>query len=485
MPVSLDLEELGDSLRNEDYRNGPEIAADLPRILQHLAETVDTAPMASLRVLVNLCADSDANRDAVSQHTALWKAIDPLLDPSEPSEPPQRVGILLAQFIYADPSQSRVWVQRVYHELPSVVSFVWGVADLDDYAPFVEFLAFFEAQVGGLPRDFGAWGDFVVRCVDGGDPDLLVSASDVLLRVTMVDDEPVPPGLNVRLIEAIDRVPEGDSAAAIQRKLFATSGNLTSMPSYHQEHDFHSVLDLAGGAYAQAAKAITVGNYVTSAARADEVWAQVPSDFVARFFGITITDVVQLQAVHMMTNLVTKAQVSQVLEHIDTIRLWAKIASDNRQYYPEISGLVSKFLRKLIRVGGDDAARELVAVVDDRHTKLALLEQAIAHGGPLDSALVADCFTLEPSETKVELLMEQVKVAGMLVHKAGSSLPQETLPGLESFLTALYEFLPSARDQPVYPAILNNSKFLAAAVASVPGISSTLDSLCLEVVKME
>ncbi|CAN3371895.1 hypothetical protein DIURU_004627 [Diutina rugosa] len=490
----MDLADLGDKLRDSEYRDGPEVREQWDRIVFSVVQGLDNEPNEALRCLINLTADSNTNRQQLVATPEVWRGVNRVF-----AEVPERATLLLLQFIYADEAHKLAWLGRIYPQVPSVSAYILKAdctQQLEARAGLVEWVKEVQATENHVPESqIPAWVSLIPQAIATNNDELMANLADIVLRATTIDDCKTVHGSNPGVITQIEAIPTSSSNyAVIARKLFAISGHLTSMPSYpvHEELD----LAIAGvqslhNPYSQAAWAITLGNYITSKQRAEEVWRHIdnPRQFIARYFDLAMNDVVQLQAVHMMTNLITSEYVDEVVtNHGETLERWCQISRTNAQLYPEISGLVNKLLRKLIRVGNADTTAKLIKLVEDKHTKLTLLEQSVHNDGKLDPQLLNSCFSWDEGEMPLEIVLEQIKLSGMVVHKVVTQnipISNEFYAGLKNFLAKLAELLPSAREEPSFKILSNNSRFVAALSSSLPQADTEIKALCAQILQNE
>lgn len=490
----MDLVELGDKLRDSHYRDGPDVRQQWDRIVFSIVQGLDHNANDALRCLINLTADSDTNRQQLVATPEVWRGVDRVF-----ADNAERATLFLLQFIYADDAHKLAWLGRIYSQVPSVLAYILKAdctEQLQARAGLVEWVKEVQATENHVPESqIPAWVSLIPQAIATKNDELMFNLADIVLRATMIDDCKTVHGLNPGVITQIEAIPQlSSNYAAIARKLFAILGHLTLMPLYPVHHELDAAI--AGvqslhNPYSQAAWAITLGNYITLKERADEVWRHIdnPRQFIARYFDLAMNDVVQLQAVHMMTNLITLEYVDDVVSHHgETLERWCQISRTNAQFYPEISGLVNKLLRKLIRVGSPETTAKLIKLVEDKHTKLTLLEQLVRTDAALDPQLLDLCFTWDDGEVPLEVVLEQIKLSGMVVHKVVTQhipVPKEFYAGLERFLAKLAELLPSTREEPLFKILSNNSRFVAALLSSLPEADADIKALCAQILQNE
>ncbi|KAI5949237.1 hypothetical protein KGF57_004835 [Candida theae] len=108
--------------------------------------------------------------------------------------------------------------------------------------------------------------------------------------------------------------------------------------------------------YVFAVCCIAIGNCIESDATRESTYDLVDARFglkdnlVNAFFKeFKITDVIQIQAIHMWTNLMDVRLADKIITHYQSeLIALNSIVLDNSQYYREISALYFKFLRKLL-----------------------------------------------------------------------------------------------------------------------------------------
>ena len=108
--------------------------------------------------------------------------------------------------------------------------------------------------------------------------------------------------------------------------------------------------------YALAASSIILGNFITSRETADQIILLIDKRigmlkfFHLYFHNFTINDVIQLQAVHLLSNIMTPTNANLIFANYDLLfNKYTKIIVDNRNYYQEVLNIYLKFIKLLVR----------------------------------------------------------------------------------------------------------------------------------------
>lgn len=400
-----------------------------------------TEPLEVLRVLVNFCADNDANRlSLVSGDVGVgefWSWLFTQLHQASDSDVCTRAILLLGQFIHnIDEAAMATAVGALVAKgaVDAVLAYINQTHD----ATVMELLAEFSSVkptavlTQQLEWIVAAAGEIDAEDDDAGEA--LDHASRAIFNATNVDDRSgvaVVPAL-YRLIGAIPR--DTANAVHIKRRLFAACGNISSYPSHDNwaEVRRHERLVVAPDSdlYVVAAAAISLGNCVSSNASQQQLLDQLES--VERVVGAVMDaplgDVVQYQAYHLLTNILAESSVGAVLGHGHLLSRATKVVVDNCAYYREIGAVYFKFLRKLIAVGdgprvlGLTAVWDALAGCDDavcHETKLVLLQVACGHKQAMLSVLMARLMSHSVAvqgSVEATYVLQQIKTVAVVLH---------------------------------------------------------------------
>ena len=555
---------IGDFLRDESNRSGLLTKESLPSLIDltipNLKDFVESKGneeliLANFRALINLTADNDYNRSFLLKNQGLWHYVDAILT-IENEAIVERMLIFLSQFIYSEKKQE--YLTSIFTLLSSMPSIVEKLHSLDSFILFFKELVVVNEQqiVSSKEKDiYIHYIDWFLKELENrlktensnvnvqnvseddeeedeeeDEDEVLLSLSDIIAHLTMFED------LNLSIINAnyrVLRVMEGicpglPNITHIKRKLFAASGNITSMKNYPGEVDM--ALDYfknpnVGDSYVLSALAITLGNYVTSLTKSQELNNLIEHDYgmeplFEKFFNIKVTDVIQIQSIHLLNNMVNAANVKYVLINVDGLRRMAKVIVDNNQYYPEMGKLFYKFMKKFITLQFIDGAGDISRYVDlwglfndkdnsdHQEIKLLLLQAYIrtpTNITPFVTRLITDAVTLN-SETSVtiDLILQRLKTLGMFMHNLNTSSItvtnlQEYFGGNETYVSLFLQpfsqlllklkddVLEQSKNQPQYSILLNNSKFLCVSVLKFQqtgpsdGLNNEIISCCKEI----
>jgi hypothetical protein len=539
---------VGDFLRDDSNRSSLSTKESLPNLIDlttpNLKDLVQSRGneelvLANLRVLINLTADNDYNRSFLLENLDFWHSVDAILT-IENEAVVERMVIFLSQFIYSEKKQE--YLTSIFTLVPSIPSIVEKLHSLDSFILlFKELVVVNEQQIVSCKEKdiyiqdinwFLSELEYRVKCEndqvhdeevsdDDDDDEVLVSLCDIVARLTMFDDLDLRSiNANYRVLKVMEGVSsESPNITHIKRKLFSASGNITSMKNYCGEIDMAleyfknpNVCD----SYVLPALAITLGNFVTSETKSQELNASIKHQygmepFFKKFFNMKVTDVIQIQSIHLLNNIVNGENVKYVLSNLNGFGRMARIIVDNNQYYPEMSRLFYKFTKKFITLefinGAGDMSRyfDLWGLFSDRdnsdHQEIELLLlqayiRAPTNLSPFVTKLITNAVTLNSNTSiTIDLILQRLKTLGMFMHNLNSrditvADLQEYFGGKENyvnlFLQPLSQLLLKLKDdvleqsksQPQYSILLNNSKFLCVSIIKFQstGPSNDLDN---------
>ncbi|RCK59473.1 hypothetical protein Cantr_07209 [Candida viswanathii] len=355
------LNKLGDELREEHNRAA--IHAHLPTLIpqfsKFLLQPLPKLHLETLRVVINVLANSDANRDFFtdpqdSHVRGFWDVIagSRVADMDDVTK---FVFIMLGQFIY-DAAHKLRYVAYLYDV--GVVRAVCDMITEETWRDIGEFV--YEALAGREMRS-GRDREFLRLVVD-----MRVDEEEEEGEGEDEEDEEMGSvwvdliGLNKPSNEIYNKVLEvipAKNSSLIKRKLFALASELAVDESLTAAID---VISTTSDSYVFAACCITIGNCIYDKPTFEATRTAVDNQLgIAKLAALyfdknKVSDVVQIQSIHMWTNLLdTRAAQEITTSYQSQLLAITKIVLDNSDYYKEITALYFKFIKKLIRLSGD------------------------------------------------------------------------------------------------------------------------------------
>lgn len=505
------LEELGTLLRDEDFRRD----CTIKQTIQPILELVNEYPMEILRILINYTADNNDNRlfmlsgEQCVQN--FWNSVT--ASGNVGSEVAIRLMILIVQFVRADEDTKKILIEELKEK--EVIDWVWEYyrARVDTHSELIdgpievlaEFSQVFPGSIAIEQFDLvlTGLGNLLTAKCDDDVEDVVQAHTQLLVNVTAVEDSSLP-FPETRIMECLELVDDDLKASrSIRRDLFAVLGGIHSFPSYSNYdniEDSISIISKGANGYAVAAAAISLGNCVHDATTKKSIIERVESISSTEEIGRNIlqfpfNDVVQLQSFHFFNNFMTEDLAKGIInsKNLAALLKTTIVIVDNYQYYKEIGQIYLKFLAKLINLG----------FVTDRESDITIFNSTWDYLNNLEDyceakmlLLQATCIRKESltnfqsyarplldtlldlgssAVTAQELLMklktlavvfQTVEINVMESIYSNDSLKKDFSSKLTIFYSQLLQAIseePSNPNEPVYKAITNNSKFLAAA----------------------
>lgn len=398
-----DLIAIGDRLRDENERascNAPGLILMCNAKLSGLDEKVI---LATLRVLVNLAADNDRNRDQMLLDNELWDIVGDLYLKFENDDVTTRLSILLNQFVHSDRKQENlerlfklVPLSKIYRKiLFSCTEFKLFLAELikanmslimrDNTNPVYvslinDFLEEFESTISELDTEF-----------DDSSEEEVDSLADTLVNLTLFEDIDIEPVLMYRVFRLLgSEIPKLTNVTKIKKKLFAISGNISSMKSIkiNVKTTFDYFLK-STDPYVVSATAITLGNYVTSKERSEEfvtLFQDQLEEFTNKLMKTQITDIIQLQSYSCLTKILNVEICGHIVRNYKLLVSTAELVKVNSQYYPLVRTVFVNFIKKFVQIqfveSGEaiDDYDRLWRAVDDNGVNVLLIRAIRGHG---------------------------------------------------------------------------------------------------------
>lgn len=414
------ISKLADQLRDADIRGSEEVYNAIPEICTFLQKYMDMGQSYQcdfLRVMINLLADNDRNRDALIQNEFIWKTLLEKIDVEKDWHlvEVERLFIFLTQFIrnsnnvqeYANFFKSinidKAIVRRVFNfvqhfshandasELFQVDAHVDDYLDLNgnmlelywemckgqeytsegkDVLTFVKLLKVLQ-RVGTEVEEDDEY--------EEERENALLLISDIIIKLTSFDD--MDANLALECQNSLLSVLENEyriKSIRTKRQIFACIGNISSMPSFDNWLLSERCIKViyaskATGTYLDAASCIVLGNCINSVDTREKLLSEITKlassnsqdtflDKVCHALA-TFNDVVQFQSIHLLVNFITEdlsKQLFYLQENFSALYKAAKVIIDNKTYYKEITDLLYKLVRKFIRTFPGSESRELL-----------------------------------------------------------------------------------------------------------------------------
>ncbi|KAG7194417.1 uncharacterized protein KQ657_004630 [Scheffersomyces spartinae] len=507
------LLKLSVALRDEQFRNGEEISQNLNGIIEalktNLQNGTDQVKSETLKVLINLTADSDRNRCYLISDdpliVSLWNSAIAIFA-SGNFELGRFTLILVSQFVH-NTNNDRRNVEYLSKELclfnPLIqflgshsVDYGWNV---DNWRFVVELLAEIMMEYQDIIRENVAYKnieslDILIKILrehiaTSEDTEYLDHLIDCITVLTSFTDFPGIDSIdaNKNICILISRVPTHiKDAIKLKRKLFAISGSISSMTSFDNFNDVQFSIEAVksihefSDPYYLAACLINIGNYIISSEKRDAVEGAIgntPEDFISEVFQIRYNDIVQLQCFHFLTNFLAPSTAHAVVGHHLPLLAVATMIVTNQQYYPEVVRVFAKFLKKLLTLSaGDEAWKKYdlefwngfnqlqLTPTDGTELQLLALQSYLKLGltqidPALAEVLVSNAFstkTLAESKNRsidFPFILVKLKTIGMLNHYI-LQLPKEQVPlfikspsNYVSDITTIFEMMETIASQ--------------------------------------
>lgn len=306
-----------------------------------------------LRVVINLLADNDANRLSFIEENELWLVIKEILTNNRvPPTVKNRIGTLFNQFIYNSEVKAQP-LEKLFNLniISTYLTWLEQIQLTDTVFDLIPLFEFVREVIKGNLNEFLSRAENVdlgVRYVDAGlkvteyvlqlEDEDLDDIDEILLLITdvistMTSFETMLPissiNANERVLNILPQVPDDlPNKTHIKRKLFAISGNISSMGDFKSKHDLEVSLakyidESTVDPYVMAASAINLGNFIINSETAKYVEDLIQRSVeIEQFFNIFFTkfqinDVVQIQAIHLINNLLTSINSKYVLANYD------------------------------------------------------------------------------------------------------------------------------------------------------------------------
>lgn len=413
------FKKFGDLLREETVRSSQEVEESITLVTKIAISSIETFNKESslskskevnsgeyealllenFRVLINILADNDRNRRLLIDTVDLqfWAATSEFLGSYCLPRVSSRIVLFLTQFIYNTSEKKSHVSFFVEHSIDDDINLYLtrklkkcrqeAEIDFPEFASAIELYS--EMVTDKSPAQLDVYLELFIflldQKLDRDDDDLeyaneiYSNSADIIYSITSLENAPsVGADFHQKVFMSIAKIP-GDvpNATLIKRKLFASSGNITSVANYDTVLDIFWAVDYFKNGqtldpYILAACAVAIGNYVTSKEKRVSLTESIENRlglqaFVTRFHHIKFNDVIQYQAFHMLNNLMSVEVALVSLQNTDSLLSSCKVIVDNGQYYKEVLDLYCKYIKKLIRCAYIDqpsSERSLFSLAD-------------------------------------------------------------------------------------------------------------------------
>lgn len=458
------LDALGTLLREETVRNSQIITDLIPNLVSQFCRCTEKSTIFSaLRVFINLTADSDSNRLALIEYDDFWLSIQRWIDTD-------RTSIFLAQFVKNSDHITK-FAAHFYNMKFDELLFKELVRDFDIYVAEVlaEIWTPEILQPHFKPKAVGYVKQIIEMYKLEHDEEEYELLSRMMYNLTQFDDLEFDTSLLPLVYEIFDIYTE---SSKVNRQLFSTVGNLSSMKNFGDVRNVKSALNALNSSnlYLKAACYLVVGNYITSVDTRDEVMRLVDNQFIETYFNQPFNDVVQYQSVHTIKHLLVP-ETSYLVINNPKLLVFSKIICDNKNYYKEVYDNYINFIKKLINLsfpqGDIYQYNELWQTIDNPDIYIQLSKFMNEDENTVNDQIAAKLF-LEPFPAEAVRIMERIKYASVVVKSHPNWVKQlQKNPQFLQQMQQLEQMLKNGNDSQEFKVIVNNSKFLSATLLSI------------------
>ncbi|CAH2351019.1 hypothetical protein CLIB1423_02S10418 [[Candida] railenensis] len=582
------ISKLADQLRDEKVRGSEEIFTAIPELSTLFSKymNMNVAYQSNiLRLMINLSADNEKNRNSLIESDIIWNTVlQKVIDKDLDQVVLDRIFIFLTQFIRnTEQSQDHATFFRIQgldkiimSRIESFVQHFAGIshnakqftedAVVDDYLDqlgnelelYVEMskgtsfewdeydlVTFLRLFMLVLKVDFSDYNPCNSKDSSKNLPleeddyeeereNVLLLLSDIIMKLSSVDDMNKNWAVTCQnFLLLIMKEEYKISSIHTKRQIFASSGNISSIPSFDNwlvAEDciriIYGSFDESPGTYQVAASCIILGNCVDSITSRQKLlegityFASSSSSaningkaFVGKICHAlsTFNDVVQFQAIHLLVNIMTEElskQLFYIQDNFSALYKASKVILDNKSYYQEISKILIKLIKKFIKAFPQSLGIDLLekvefwtlfANLEDDDTVLLLVLQKviqnkrISYGSGKQEEDEKTIYKLlfqnmvKPVESvNLDSLLEKLKTLAMAFQcdniskvldglytqdndAQQNALSEKILAPYLKFLDSLYTLLQKP-ESATSAILLNNSKFVAATTKQYTGI---------------
>lgn len=480
------LKKFGDLLREDSVRSSSISKGSIPTVIKitnaELFQVIESGDDASsyslileaLRVLINFLANNDDNRlflasSDLDYKATFWSLICKLFSlntlNAERNVIYERILLMLSQFIhntdllksfiifFSETGIEKCLIEYLRFIIDSELAAETGFDELmipiEIYSEFMSEMSDTTSVDMIFANDCKKHLDTIIKVfnfavrlnVDEHDKeemdivnDVFSNLSNIIYNITLCEDIPNLSSTKIhsKILKLIPQLPTKIQNFTLnKRRLFSSSGNIASMTNYDNSVDFSMAIEYFRNPetdpYILSACAIDLGNYITSVEKAELLRVKIDNEiglkkFITNFYGIKFNDVIQYQAFHLFNNLMSSDIAVYSFENYVSVLKSAKVVVDNGQYYKEVFGIYSKFIKKLIRF----------AFIEKKNSQISIFEfkDLWNHFNPVDHPGAAS--------EEIYLILTQAFIATKLL-ETGSVEPENA-----PFVTSLVENLVSA-----------------------------------------
>lgn len=404
------LRNLGNILRDESARQDDRVTQIVPIIVESLSNEFDKfftdgfdqsssrIPLEELRVLINMLADSDSNRQFITQDEPLylkfWKLLLQYVKHMNELDADDllyaRVLILLSQFARNTALRSSFasYFQKLdFHSvlLQAIVS-KWlknrvNFFEDDNALLLIEILSSITENISkNIPSESQRESVLtqLSTCLEILQLDLdelssgttsdrlsseeaLVQLCELIVNLTMLENISGinQSHINAAILGLFCKVPDDiEDYVAVKRHLFSASGNVSSMSSYDNWNDVGICINVfyngSSDPYLLSAASIVLGNAISNTTQQKLLLDEVEQGhslelLIHSFFATKFNDIIQLQSFHLLNNIMSERTIHYIIGEKTAIFKAFKAMMDNEKYYKEISKICYQFLKKMLK----------------------------------------------------------------------------------------------------------------------------------------
>ncbi|KAK6867119.1 hypothetical protein K6H11_005276 [Candida tropicalis] len=371
------LNKLGDELRQDSNRISiyDQLPILVPNFSKFLLQSSIKLQLETLRVLINISANNDQNRNYLTDDSdhhviGLWSVIKNHLDIM--NDVTKFVFIFLNQFIYNTQNKEK-YIRFLYGQNIQVK--LYPIITDETWNEIGEFIY----ELLSLTNDKSIKDEeFIKSCIDidisidNEDEDEDEESESIWVDLLTLNKPS-----NILYQRVLEIIPKKQSSL-IKRKLFSLACDLAV-----DDESLKVALDNINKTtdpYVFSTYCITIGNSIHDKASFEETRGLVELNLgivklqELYFIKNKITDVVQIQSIHMWNNLLDEKSTKEILtEYMNQLIAISKIIIDNGNYYKEILILYYKFIKKLIRLSETPPA-DLIQFILDNDQGQSVLE---------------------------------------------------------------------------------------------------------------
>ncbi|KAI5955150.1 ELP2 [Candida jiufengensis] len=474
-----DLEYLRQQLREESVRSSSLIRDNLLNWVNYCNTSLKNSQLNEeiIKVNINLMAKNDYNRSFLTRNS---EAINKYWEIVWSSPNKTLIYLFLQQFIYE--SEKTKDYMRYFHDANMHSSIYRNFTEEFDIQIIYELITANSDRLDTEDKDFiNTSINFFIPYGTEEDEESQDKVLDILTYA-----EPSF-GLFDKVIELMYEV----KTTKFSRKLLVIATDVFPNTTNAMQLLFTSLE--SPNTYIFAACCIILGNQIHNRESSVEIFNTIDSEYgvnrlIDQFFqGTNITDIVQVQAIHLWTNLMNESISNRMLEnHSSRLIGLNQLVFDNANYYKEIATLHFKFLIKLLNTSTQNIPNDLLKQIVrlDMPERLSL-EYIIIQKISFDVDSNQDILEIliDDSVSKIDNLnvLEQLKTIAIInnhiMQKKIIIDTENYLSKLKALLTELQQHsFNLQQDTWDQKSFINNLKFIAA---------STKQVVCLEFVEKD